>query len=212
MEPKKQYYRNLADTILKNLEKRQIEGYYFDTSEEAVKKASSFLTPGCSVGFGGSMTLNESGMMDALVNNPDITLFDRSKAKNAEETKEIYRKCLTADYFFMSTNAITADGELVNIDGNGNRLAALVYGPEYVIILAGMNKAVRTVEDAISRVRNIAAPPNGNRLNKETPCAITGVCKDCLSPGCMCSHTVITRYCGTPGRIKILLIGEELGY
>lgn len=212
MEPKKQYYRNLAATIIKNLEKRQMEGYYFETAAEAVKKATSFLTPGCSVGFGGSMTLSESGMMDALQNHPDLTLFDRSKAKDAAETKEIYRKCLTADYFFMSTNAITADGELVNIDGNGNRAAALIYGPEYVIILAGMNKVVRDVKEAISRVHNIAAPPNGNRLNTKTPCAITGVCSDCFSPGCMCSHTVITRRSGTPGRIKILLIGEELGY
>ena len=125
---------------------------------------------------------------------------------------KIYHKALCADFFFMSTNAITADGELVNIDGNGNRLAALIYGPEHVIILAGMNKVVRNVDDAISRVKNIAAPANGVRLNTSTPCAITGICHDCFSPSCMCSHTVVTRRCSTPGRITVLLIGEELGY
>ncbi len=212
MEPKKQYYKNTAETIIKNMKKRQIEGYYFETSREAIEMASSLLKPGASVGFGGSMTLNESGMMDALLNNPDITLYDRSQAKNAEEIKEIYHKSLSADFYFMSANAITTDGELVNIDGNGNRVAALIYGPEYVIILAGMNKVVRNTQDAVSRVHNIAAPPNGNRLNKQTPCALTGVCGDCFSPECMCSHTVITRRSGVNGRIKVLLIGEELGY
>ncbi len=212
MEPKKQYYKNTAETIIENMKKRQIEGYYFETSKEAVEMAASLLKPGASVGFGGSVTLNESGMMEELLRNPDITLYDRSKAKNAGEVKELYHKSLSADYYFMSTNAITADGELVNIDGNGNRVAALIYGPEYVFILAGMNKVVRNVEEAVSRARNIAAPPNGNRLKKQTPCALTGVCGDCFSPECMCSHTVITRRSGTNGRIKVFLIGEELGY
>lgn len=212
MNPKKQYYRNLAETIMKNLKKRQMEGFYFETAGEAVQKACSYLTPGTTVGFGGSMTLSESGMMDALKRNPDITLYDRGDAKDENEIKDIYHKCLSADYFFMSTNAITAEGELVNIDGNGNRTAALIYGPEHVIIFAGMNKVVPNIEEALSRARNIAAPPNGNRLNKQTPCAITGICGNCFSDGCMCSHTVITRRSGTPNRIKLFLIGEVLGY
>lgn len=212
MNPKKQNYEHLADTIIKNLQKRQMGGFYFATAAEAVEKAGSLLTPNATVGFGGSMTLTESGMMDVLNSRKDITLYDRSKAKSPEETKEIYHKALCADFFFMSTNAITADGELVNIDGNGNRLAALIYGPEHVIILAGMNKVVRNVDDAISRVKNIAAPANGVRLNTNTPCATTGICHDCFSPSCMCSHTVVTRRCNIPGRITVLLIGEELGY
>lgn len=212
MNVKQKNYKHLADTIIDNLKKRQIDGYYFETAKEAVEKANSFLTPGATVSFGGSMTLNESGMMDVLTSREDITLYDRSKAKTPEETKEIYHKALSADFFFMSTNAITADGELVNIDGNGNRVAALIYGPEHVIILAGMNKVVRNVEDGISRVKNIAAPPNGVRLNLDTPCAKTGICHDCFSPSCMCSHTVVTRRSSVPGRIKVLLIGEVLGY
>ena len=112
----------------------------------------------------------------------------------------------------MSTNAITTDGQLVNIDGTGNRVAALIWGPKQVIVLAGMNKVCPTLEDAYRRVKNIASPPNCIRLNRKTPCAATGICGDCLSPDCICSQTVLTRRSGIPGRIKVILIGEQLGY
>lgn len=170
------------------------------------------VSTGDSVSFGGSMTLSESGIMDALNAREDITLYDRSKASTPEEVGDIYRKAFSCDTYFMSTNAITLDGELVNIDGNGNRVAALIFGPSQVIIVCGMNKVATDTDAAIARVRNIASPPNCNRLNKKTPCATTGVCADCLSPECICNHTVITRRCGTPHRIKVLLVGEELGY
>lgn len=112
----------------------------------------------------------------------------------------------------MSTNAITMDGELVNIDGSGNRVAALIFGPEEVIIVAGMNKVTADVPGAYKRVKNIASPPNCVRLNKNTPCAMTGQCGSCLGDDCICSQTVITRRSGIPGRIKVILVGEELGY
>ena len=112
----------------------------------------------------------------------------------------------------MSTNAITLDGQLVNTDGTGNRVAALIYGPENVIIIAGMNKVAATLEEAESRVKNIASPPNAIRLDRNTPCALTGSCHDCFSEGCICSHTVITRRSAIKGRIKLILVGEELGY
>ena len=212
MTPKQEYYKVAAETILKNIEQRGYEGCYCETSEKAVKKALSYVTPGSSVSFGGSMTMNECGLMDALQKRTDITLLDRSKACSPEEVKEIYHKALSCDYYFMSTNAITLDGELVNTDGNGNRVAALIFGPAQVIIVCGMNKVATDTDAAIARVRNIASPPNCNRLNRKTPCATTGVCADCLSPECICNHTVITRRCGTPHRIKVLLVGEELGY
>lgn len=158
------------------------------------------------------MTLAESGMADALKQRSDITLLDRSTAGSPEEVKEIYHKSLNADYYFMSSNAITTDGELVNIDGTGNRVAALIYGPEHVVILAGMNKVSPSLEEAVSRVKNVASPMNANRLNRKTPCATTGLCSDCLSPDCICSHTVITRKSAPEKRIKIILIGESLGY
>lgn len=212
MNPKEQYYKNLSDTIISGLEKRQMEGYYCPTAAEAVSLARSFLTRGSTVGFGGSMTLAETGMLDALRSDSGITLYDRGQAKNPEEIADIYHQCLNADYYFMSTNAITSDGQLVNIDGNGNRVAALIYGPREVIILAGMNKVTDSVEAAIARVHNQATPPNCLRLSRNTPCCHTGVCADCLSPDCICNQTVITRRSGTPGRIKVILIGEEYGY
>ena len=139
-------------------------------------------------------------------------VYKRQVCKTPEDSRKIFHDALMADYYFMSTNAMTIDGELVNIDGNGNRVAALIYGPENVIILAGMNKVAKDVAEAVDRVHLTATPMNCVRLNKQTPCAVTGVCADCLSPDCICNQVVITRRSGIQGRIKVILIGEELGY
>ena len=157
------------------------------------------------------MTLIETGLMDAI-NNGDYKLIDRDKAITLEEQRKVYGEICMSDIFLMSTNAITLNGELINIDGRGNRVAFLCYGPQNVVILAGMNKVVTDVESGIKRVRDIASPPNTVRLNKKTPCAITGKCEDCYSPDCICSQIVVTRRSGYPNRIKIILVGEELGY
>lgn len=212
MNPKQMHYETLANTVIKNLAKRRMEGCYCATIEEAEKKAFSYLTEGCTVSFGGSMTLEETGMLTALRHDPNIRLIDRATAKSPEEIKQMYHDALSADFYFMSTNAITVDGELINIDGTGNRVAALIYGPENVIIMAGMNKVATNVDEAISRVHATATPMNCKRLNKNTPCSATGVCADCLSPDCICNQVVITRRSGIEGRIKVILIGEELGY
>lgn len=212
MNPKQMHYETLAHTIIKNLEKRRMEACYCATVEEAQKKAFSYLTEGCTVSFGGSMTLEDTGMLTALRHNPDIHLIDRATATSPEETKKLFHDALLADFYFMSTNAITVEGELVNIDGNGNRVAALIYGPENVIVMAGMNKVTANVEEALSRVHNTATPMNCKRLNKNTPCTATGVCSDCLSPDCICNQVVVTRRSGIKGRIKVILIGEDLGY
>lgn len=212
MTPKQQYYENTAKTILKTFEKRGFEGCYCPTNEEAVQKAMSYVAPGMSVSFGGSMTLEECGVMDALKSRDDITLLDRSKAKSPEEIQEIYHKALSCDCYFMSTNALTMDGELVNTDGTGNRVAALIYGPAKVIIIAGMNKVSANLKEAYSRVKTKASSPNSLRLNRNTPCAVTGKCCDCFGEDCICSQTVITRRSADKNRIKIILVGEELGY
>lgn len=212
MSIRSDYYETLADTLIRNFEKRGMEACYCATSTEARKKALSLLTPGAAVSFGGSMTLEETGILDALRSREDIRLIDRAKAKSPEEIKRMYHDALSCDFYFMSANALTQDGVLVNIDGNGNRAAALIYGPENVIVVAGLNKAVPTIDEAVSRVRNTATPLNCIRLHKQTPCAATGVCADCLSPDCICSQIVITRRSGTPGRIKVILVGEALGY
>lgn len=212
MTPMQQYYENTAKTILKTFDKRGFEGCYCPTSKEAAEKAMSYVKSGMTVSFGGSMTLGESGVMDALKSRDDIALFDRGEAKTPEEVQDIYHKALSCDCYFMSTNAITLDGELVNTDGTGNRVAALIYGPANVIIIAGMNKVSATLEEACSRVKTRASAPNCIRLNRNTPCAITGKCHECFGDDCICSQTVITRRSAVKNRIKIILVGEELGY
>lgn len=209
--PKKKYYENIATTIIKNMEKRQIEGYYCPDKQSALKKALELIPKGSSIGWGGSITLSETGLMDAIQNG-DYKIIDRDKAKNLEEQRKTYAEICMSDIFLMGTNAITLDGELINIDGRGNRVAFLCYGPQNVIILAGMNKVVTDIDSGFKRVRNIASPPNTIRLNKKTPCAITGKCEDCYSPDCICGQFVVTRRSGVPNRIKVILIGEELGY
>ena len=212
MEPKKQYYENVAATIIKNLEKRRMNGFYCADKESAIAKVLELMPAGSSVGWGGSMTLKDNGFFDAIAEANAYQIIDRDTAKTKEEEKKIYSEICAANVFLMSTNAITLDGELVNVDGRGNRVSFLCYGPDKVIVVAGMNKVVTDVEDGIKRVRNMAAPPNCVRLNKQTPCAVTGICADCFSPGCICAQTVVTRLSFYPGRINVILVGEELGY
>lgn len=212
LTPKQVNYQNLAENIINKFNLRGIEGYYCIDREEANAKAKRFLTPDCTISWGGSVTLDEIGLIDDLKESDDYILYDRMAAKSAEEKKEMAGRIFTSDYYFMSSNAITMDGEIVNIDGNGNRVACLCNGPDNVIIIAGMNKIVRDVHEAVSRTRNIAAPPNAVRLGLDTPCASSGRCTDCFVPGCMCGQIVITRLSRIPGRIKVILVGEELGY
>ena len=211
MTPKQIAYENLANTIIKNMEKRRMEGYYCHTKEEAVKKVLELIPEGSSIGWGGSVTLTETGVMDAL-NQGNYRMIDRMAGKTPEEVKKINAEIFGSDFFLMSSNAITIDGELVNIDGRANRVSYLCFGPENVIIVTGMNKIVHNVEAGIARTHNVAAPPNTVRLNRNTPCAKTGKCGDCYSPDCICGQVVITRLSMVPNRIKVVLVGEELGF
>lgn len=211
MLPKKIYYENLADNLIEKFNKRGIEGYYCENASEAMLMAKRFLTPGCSISWGGSQTLVEIGLLDELQSS-DYILYDRNSATTPEEKTLIYSKIVTTDFYFMSSNAITLDGQLVNIDGGGNRVACLTYGPKNIIIIAGMNKVVTDVNTGIERVRNMAAPPNAVRLGMKTPCAELGKCANCLVDDCICCDIVITRKSRIPGRIKVILVGEELGY
>ena len=211
MSPKEIANQNLANTIIKNMAKKNMEGYYCATSAEAVEKALSLMPEGASVTWGGSMTLTECGLMDAL-KTANYELIDRDTAKTPEDSRLMYAKQVMADYYLMSSNGITIDGELVNIDGRANRVSCLCWGPQNVIIIAGMNKVCSDVESAVQRVRNFAAPPNCVRLNRNTPCTQTGKCGDCYSPDCICSQVLITRRSSTPNRIKVILVGEDLGY
>ena len=202
-----------AQTIIKGLEKRNMEGVFCETKEDALAKALSYIEEGSSVTWGGSMSISEIGLMDA-VKNGNYEVIDRSIAKNYDEQREIFAKAVLADYYLMSSNAITLDGELINIDGTGNRVACLSYGPKNIIMIVGMNKVVNDVEDGIKRVRNFASPPNTLRLGLKTPCSMTGRCGDCYGDTCICSQIVVTRRqsAGMRGRIKVILVGESLGY
>lgn len=211
MSAKEQYHERISASLIKKLAARGMEGHYCATKEEAKALALGLMEAGSSVTWGGSETIKEIGLLDALVPSK-YTILDRSTAKTPQEQREFYAKAVMADYFLMSSNAITLDGELVNIDGNGNRVACLITGPRNVIVIAGMNKLVPDVASGIARVHNFAAPPNGVRLNTGTPCASTGRCGNCLADGCMCCHEVVTRKSRVPGRIKVILVGETLGY
>ena len=140
-----------------------------------------------------------------------VVLLDRALAKNPQEVRNIYLQTFGCDAYLMSSNALSENGVLVNIDGNGNRLANLVYGSTKVFLLVGKNKICKTEEESLARVRNYVAPLNSKRLNKNTPCVIDGKCHDCLSPECICNHIVFTRHCLYPNRIHVVLINDNLG-
>ena len=211
MNFKQDAYAKQAESIIKNLKRRNMDGYYFENKEDCVKTIMEQIPSKSVVSWGGSETLKESGILTKL-SEQDYTLIDRSKANSPEESRNLFAQAVLSDYYFMSTNTITLDGQLINIDGNGNRVACLIQGPSKVIIIAGMNKVAVDVESGIKRIRNFASPANAVRLNKNIPCSITGKCEDCLSPECFCNQIVITRRSGHIGRIHVYLIGQELGY
>lgn len=200
-----------AERVIKALESRHMTGYYAATKEEALELALSLIPEGATVGCGGSYTSHQIGLIAAL-RNGNYNFLDREAIEDKAERTEFSKKSLLADVFIMGTNAITEDGQLVNLDGIGNRVAALCFGPDSVIIVAGMNKLTRNLEDAITRVRTVAAPINAFRFPGDTPCREHGVCGDCKKDSCICCQMVITRGSMSPGRVKVILIGEELGY
>ena len=203
------------ETVAKNmipfLEKRGFEGYFAKDKEEAKKIALDLIKEGSSVTWGGTVSAEEIGLKSALKEG-NYVVYDRAEAKNEDEVQEIYRKAYFCDYFLASANAITEKGEIVNIDGNANRVSAIAFGPKNVLFIVGVNKIVKDVEDGLTRARNYSAPINGMRLGLSTPCAKTGVCMDCMAPDCMCCQFMITRKSKVPGRIKIILVNENLGF
>lgn len=200
-----------ADTIIQNLAKRNMEGFYFETAAACTQAILQSIPKGSVISWGGSESIKESGLLESI-HNGAYELIDRAAAKDPEESRALYARTVLADYYLMSSNAITLDGELINIDGNGNRVACLIQGPRHVILVVGMNKVVTDVQSGIARVRNMASPANAIRLSRNLPCAATGTCHDCLSPECFCNQIVVTRRSGHAGRIKVYLTGEPLGY
>jgi len=207
------YYRQLADNVCSNLKTRQMNGYYTETKEEAVKLALSMIPDGSTVSQGGSMTLDQTGLRAKLLSETRFSFKDPYASDlSKEEQLDLRRQCLLVDVFISSTNAVTTDGVLVNRDGIGNRVCAMAYGPEKVIILTGMNKIVPDVTAALARIDTISAPMNCHRLKRKTPCSQTIECRDCQSPDRICSITTIIDWHWTPDRIHVIFVGEHLGY
>ena len=196
--PKQQYYDKRAELLIKNLKSRHFGACYCATKEEALEKALQLIPEGSKVGWGGAMSAQEIGLLQALEEG-NWEAVGRNTAGGV-------------DVFVTGANALSMDGEMVNIDGLGNRVSAIIYGPKTVVVIAGMNKVMDTLEDAVQRARTVAAPINMQRFGLNTPCASTGICHDCKSETCICNHIVITRHGRPEGRIQFVLVGEELGF
>lgn len=197
---------------MENLEKNNMEAYYAENITDIIGIVEGFVKEGETVSVGGSMTLFEAGIIDYLKSGK-FNYLDRYEAGiTPEGVKEVFRKTFFADAYFTSSNAVTEDGELYNVDGTCNRVAAMLYGPDKVIVIAGVNKIVPDSEAAIERVRNTAAPANAVRLNRKTPCVSVGYCMDCSSQDRICNAQVLIGRQGVKGRIKVIIVGSDLGY
>ena len=208
LEPTKNYYDKRAKILIQNLKSRQFEAVYCENREQALAQALAWIPEGSSVGWGGATSAQQIGLLDAL-HSDAYQAIDRDLAP---DRMQAMRHCLTADVFITGANAISLDGQMVNIDGMGNRVATICFGPKEVIVIAGINKVVDTIEDAYRRARTVAAPMNKQRFPAETPCLVTGSCANCKVPGCICNQIVVTRNCRPAGRIKFIIVGEELGF
>ena len=209
---KNEHKQIIIDNLIKNLNKRHMEGHFFNNKEALLTYLGDELKSDEIIASGGSVTLKELGVIDYIKNRDDLEYLDRNNGKNREEVLDIMRRAFSSDSYFLSTNAITRDGVLVNIDGNGNRLSALIFGPKKVYVVCGTNKICDDVDSAYLRVKNMASPPNCIRLERKTPCTKTGKCENCLSPDCICNQVVFTRNSRDEGRIKVLIVDGEWGY
>ncbi|MFC2066443.1 lactate utilization protein [Chloroflexota bacterium] len=212
-ESREWYKEKLARKVIESLEKNNISGFYVGGEEDAREKVLSLIPEGSKVGHGGSLTLDEIGLYDAL-RTGNYHFFDRNKEGiTAEERNNLRKEGLSADVFLMSTNALTMDGKLVNIDATGNRVAALIFGPPRVIVVAGINKIVPDVDAAVDRIKNYVAPIHARRQNRDVPCAKTGNCVNCHSAERFCNAvvTIEHQYQKDKDRIMVIIVGKELG-
>ena len=200
-----------AGKVIKNLARRNIEACYCPTAHEAVEKLLEMIPAGSSVTWGGSMSIRDIDIPAALANAGKYKVYDRDKAPDRAAATEIYLKAFSCDYYLSSANAITEDGVIVNIDGTGNRVDAITFGPRNVIFVIGMNKLTQNVDAALARARSLAAPVNTARFDIQTPCKLDGVCHNCLSDDCICNYIHYLRH-SPKGKHKVILVGESLGY
>jgi hypothetical protein len=213
-KPKELIFQRKAEFVIESLKKRNMNGSYHRTVAEAIKEICKLIPPKASVALGGSVSVMQSGLLDSL-RSMNIDLLDRYKPGiSAEEVEQVMLRGMSADILVASCNAITADGKLLNEDGRGNRVAGLIFGPKKVILMVGVNKIVPSLQDGLTRIKDIAAPLNCIRLGYDTPCTRTGFCDDdnCHAPARMCSQLTIIESNRVKDRLNIFLVGEELGY
>lgn len=200
------------DRMIKAFNQNNMQITFVENFEQLHNYLKRYLSNKKTVSLGGSMTLFETGVID-LIKESDVVYNDRyQEGLSREELNDVFKKAFTSDIFITSTNALTTDGHLYNIDGTGNRVAAMIYGPKEVIVVAGKNKVFETEAEAINHIKTISAPANAVRLNKKTPCAKTGECKNCLSADRICSSYVKLGYQVNADRIKVIIVNEDLGY
>lgn len=208
---RKMQYDKAGAKVAEALNKRYFEAYYCSDRAEALEKILELIPQDHVVSWGGVATVDELGVKEALRQRGQAVI-DRDTAKDAQERQQMLKQALTCDTFLMGSNAISADGQLVNIDGTGNRVAALCFGPTQVVVVAGMNKVAGDLDGAMRRAREVAAPMNAQRFPLKTPCVANGLCGDCKGPDSICAQIVTTRLCKPAGRIKVVLVGEDLGF
>lgn len=208
---------------MKNLEKNNMQVHYVETKKDVVQKVKELLKEGDTVGVAGAMTLFETGVIE-LLRSDKYNFLDRyEEGLTPEQINKIFIESFSADTYIASSNAITENGELYNVDGNSNRVAAICFGPKSVIIVAGYNKIVKNLEEAVTRVKTISAPANSTRLSCQTYCRETGECMSfgmdspemssgCSGKGRICCNYMVSAYQRHKDRIKVILVGEELGY
>ena len=212
MEQLEQWFREKqAERTIQALKKNNFEGLYVSDSKAALEEVMKRIPDGASVGIGGSVTLAQIGLLDALKNRKIQLIWPQQQAKSDEERLELFRKCFSTDVFLSSTNAVTEDGRLYNVDATGNRVGAMFIGPKKTIIVCGVNKIVKDLEAAEKRVREWTAPQNAKRLGKKTPCVETGVCADCSSPDRICNIYVSLAKKPVRTEVIVILVGENLG-
>lgn len=198
----------LAQKTIDGLKSRNMEGFYAASKEEALKIALELIPEGSSISMGGGMSVHEIGLSEALKNG-NYDFIDRDAY---EDKRQAMLMAYDADFFLASCNAMTDDGVLVNIDGNSNRVSAIAQGPKQVIFIVGMNKVCSDVDAAMKRARSVAAPMNAQRFGLDTPCSKKGTCFNCKSPDTICCQILVTRYSRHAGRIKVILVNDNLGF
>jgi L-lactate utilization protein LutB len=212
MDETRSYWQARLAAVKRALEGNGISAVVVESGAEAREKVLEMIEPGASVGLGGSRTMAEIGLLDALRSGKYKLIDQYAPGMSKEAVMEARKAGTHADFFVAGSNAVTDDGKIVNVDGLGNRLAGFCFGPSRVIMVVGRNKIVENVEAAIWRVRNVAAPMNARRFGAQTPCVKTAHCSDCSSPERICNLTLIIEKQRQPGRMTVVLINQELGF